>query len=92
MSYIDGLKESPDCSFYYKTEKESYSLELAVRYSEKLGEFIRNNKKALDAIKSIIFLENLEQFKDKNSASKLYRAIKATFGESSLKLISCYFD
>ena len=92
MPYIDGSEESPDRSLYYKTEKEPYSPELAVRYSEKLGEFTRNNKKALGAIKSTISLENLERFKDKNSTSKLYRAIKATFEEGSLKLIGHYFD
>jgi len=60
MPYIDGLEESPNYSLYYKTKKEPYSLELVVRYSEKLGEFIRNNKKALGAIKSTISLENLK--------------------------------
>jgi len=87
MLYIDGSEKSPDRSLYYKTTKEAYSPELAVKYSEKLGEFTRNNKKALGAIKSIISLENTERFKDKTSASELYNIIKATFGERSLELI-----
>ena len=90
--YIDGSEKLPNQSLYYKTTKEAYSLELAVKYSEKLGEFTRNNKKALRAIKSIIFLENTERFKNKTSANKLYNIIKATFEESSLELIGRYFD
>jgi len=92
MPYIDGSEISPDRGLYYKTEKEPYSPELAVRYSEKLGEFTRNNKRALGAIKSTISLENSECFKDKTSAKELYDAIKSTFGESSLELIGRYFD
>jgi len=92
MPYIDGSEISPDRGLYYKTEKEPYSPELAVRYSEKLGEFTRNNKRALGAIKSTISLENSERFKDKINAKELYDAIKSTFGESSLELIGRYFD
>jgi len=92
MPYIDGSEISPDRGLYYKTEKEAYSPELAVRYSDKLGEFTRNTKKALGAIKSTISLENSERFKDKTSAEDLYKAIKFTFGESSLELIGRYFD
>jgi len=88
MPYINGSEKSPDRSFYYKTIKEAYSPELAVKYLEKLGEFTRNNKKALGAIKLIIFLKNTKQFKNKINVSKLYNTIKAIFGESSLKLIN----
>jgi hypothetical protein len=62
MSYIDGTESSPSKSLYYKIEtnineegKEtrSYSgvisLELRARYSDRLSEFNRNNKKALAA-------------------------------------------
>jgi len=60
MLYINSLEESPNYSLYYKTEKEPYSLKLAIRYSEKLSKFTQNNKKALGVIKSTISLENLE--------------------------------
>ena len=92
MPYIDGSETSPDRGLYYKTKKEPYSPELAVRYSEKLGEYTWNNKRALGAIKSTISLENSERFKDKTSAKELYDAIKSTFEESSLELIGRYFD
>jgi len=39
MLYINSSEKSPNRSLYYKTKKEPYSPELAVRYSEKLGEF-----------------------------------------------------
>ena len=60
MLYIDGSEKSLNRSFYYKTTKEAYNPELAVKYSEKLGEFTRNNKKALRAIKLIISLKNIK--------------------------------
>ena len=92
MPYIDSSETSFDRGLYYKTEKESYSSKLAIRYSEKLGEYTWNNKRALGAIKSTISLENSERFKDKTSAKELYDAIKSTFEESSLELIGRYFD
>ena len=92
MPYIDSSETSFDRGLYYKTEKESYSSKLAVRYSEKFGEYTRNNKWALSAIKSTISLEYLKYFKDKTSTKKLYNAIKLIFRESSLKLIGRYFD
>jgi len=88
MLYINGSEKSPDRSLDYKTTKEAYSPELAVKYSEKLGEFTRNNKKTLGAIKLIISLKNTKRFKDKTSASKLYNTIKATFEKSFLELIN----
>ena len=58
MLYINGSEEPFDYSLYYKTEKEPYSLELAIRYLKKLGEFIQNNRKVLGAIKLTISLQN----------------------------------
>ena len=80
-----------------KEEKEElvekpYSPELAIRYSDKVAEFHRNNKRALGALKSIISIENTERFKDKITARSLYTAIKSTFGESSLLIIGRYID
>ena len=92
MPFINGSEQLPDRSLYYKNKDKAYSPELAVRYSDKIAEYTRNNKKTLGAIKSTITLENSERFKDKESASKFYNAIKATFGESSLELISRYFN
>jgi len=74
MPYIDGTDIRPDKSLYYKTtnDKEvAYSPELAVKYIEKEGEYTRNSKRALGAIKSIISIENIERFKDKNNAKLL---------------------
>ena len=69
--YIDGTKESPNKSLYYKietsTNKEgketrSYSNalspELGARYSNKMSEYNRNNKRALSTLKLIILLDN----------------------------------
>ena len=60
MLYINGSEKLSDRSFYYKTIKKAYSPELAIKYLEKLGEFTRNNKKALGAIKLIISLESIK--------------------------------
>ena len=69
--YINGTKESPSKSLYYKIEtstnkkgKEtrSYSntllLKLSTRYSNKILEYNYNNKRALSALKLIILLDN----------------------------------
>ena len=83
--YIDGTKESPSKSLYYKietsTNKEgketrSYSNalspELGARYSNRMLEYNYNNKRALGALKSIILLDNNNRFKDKIIAKDLY--------------------
>ena len=90
MAYIDGTEREPDIKLYFKTnitsegnvDLEAYSPELAVKYSEKLSEFERANKKALEAIKSIISLENTERFKDKKTARDLWSAITTTYGST----------
>jgi gag-polypeptide of LTR copia-type len=92
MSYIDGSEASPIKSLYYNNENKPYSPELAVRYIEKESEFLRNSKKALGAIKSIISIDNIERFKDKSDAKALWEAIKATYGESNLELIGRYLN
>ena len=71
MSYIDGTEASPNKSLYYKIEtsinkegKETRSYgsalssELGARYADRLSEFNYNNKRALDALKSIISIDN----------------------------------
>jgi hypothetical protein len=92
MSYINGSESEPDKSLYYKDNKEAYNPKLAVKYIKKLSEYQRNNIKALGAIKSVILLDNTERFKDKKSAKDLFKAIKNTFGKSSLELIGRYLD
>jgi hypothetical protein len=106
MSYIDGIELAPNKSLYYnievKTDKNnkeisrSYSnplsLELGVKYSDKLSKFSCNNKKALSALKSIISLNNNNRFKDKLIAEELYKAIITTYSQFSFKLISRYFN
>ena len=69
--YIDGTKESPNKSLYYKIETstnkegketrsygDALSPELGARYSNRMSEYNRNNKRALGALKSIISLDN----------------------------------
>jgi hypothetical protein len=106
MSYIDGTELAPNKSLYYnievKTDKNNKEIsrsysdplspELGVRYSDRLSEFSRNNKKALGALKSIISLDNNDRFKDKLTAEELYKAIITTYGQSSFELIGRYFN
>ena len=91
MPYIDGSDLEPNKDLYYK-DTIAYSPELAVKYIEKLSEYQRNNTRALEAIKSIISVDNTERFKDKKTAKELFKAIKSTFSESSLELINRYLD
>ena len=85
MSYINGTKESPSKSLYYKIEtstnkegketrsySDALSPELGARYSDRMSEYNRNNKRALGALKSIILLDNNNRFKDKIIAKDLY--------------------
>ncbi|EKD19107.1 retrotransposon protein, putative, Ty1-copia subclass [Drepanopeziza brunnea f. sp. 'multigermtubi' MB_m1] len=93
MLYIDGFKEKPNKELYYARAKNSegaitwslYSLELAVKYLDKLSEFEEANKKALRALKSIISLENQKRFKDKTSAEDLYDVINETYNDTRLE-------
>ena len=91
MPYINRTKASPNKALYYNNNK-LYSPELGVRYAEKLSEYDCNNKKALGALKSIILVNNTERFKDKTDARALFKAIKATYGESSFELLGRYFN
>jgi hypothetical protein len=98
MPYIDNTEHAPDKSLYYESDSEGhvtkkpYSPELAIRYIDKKAEFERNQTKAFGAIKSIISQENVDRFKDKITASSLWDAIKATYGETSLETIARYFN
>ena len=92
MPYIDSSEIKPDKDLYYTTSDTPKSNELAIRYYEKLSEYNRNEAKALGALKSIISKDNIERFKDKESAAKLYKAINSTFGESSLDTIGRYYN
>ena len=93
--YIDETEEEPNKELYYNIgdKKDTPRIaELAVKYTKKLSKFRRNSTKALGAIKSIISRENIERFKDKETASELYNAIVDTFSPSSLDTISRYFN
>ena len=98
MPYIDGTETSPNKALYYKSNTDNtisdipYSPELGIKYLEKELEYIRNSKKALGAIKSIISTDNIDRFKDKTSAKTLWDTIISTYGESSLELISRYLN
>jgi hypothetical protein len=83
--YIDGTEESPSKSLYYKIETstnkegketrsygDTLSPKLGARYSNRMSEYNRNNKRALGALKSIISLDNNNRFKDKITAKDLY--------------------
>src|SRR5690349_664116 len=96
MPYIDGSEARPNKALYYKSDTDNsisdvpYSPELGVKYIEKELEYQRNSKKALGAIKSIISIDNINRFKDKTNSLDLWNAIIATYGETSLELISRY--
>jgi rubrerythrin len=90
MPYIDGSELGPNLALYYDSSNRPFSPELVVRYIDKEAEFQRNSKKALGAIKSIISIDNIERFKDKTSAKALFEAIKSTYGDSNLEIISRY--
>jgi hypothetical protein len=95
MPYIDGSKERPDKALYFKTIKddqelavttdEPYSHETAIKFHERSAEFKENQNKALGALKSILSTENIERFKNIDSASNLYQEIKNTFGDTSFE-------
>ena len=98
MPYINNTKHTPDKSLYYKSDSDGhvtnkpYSPELAIRYIDKKAEFEGNQIRTLGAIKSIISSDNVDRFKDKTTASDLWDAIKATYGETSLETIARYFN
>ena len=101
MPYIDGSKNKPDKSLYYKTTMrdnqkiildEPYSPETAIKYYERLTEYEENQNKALGALKSILSIENIERFKTIDTAYSLYKSIKETFGETSFEQIGLYLD
>lgn len=71
MSYIDNTIPRPNKSLYYNDEDEPKTPELGVKYEERITDYIRNNNKAIGAIKSIISIDNIERFRDKTSASSL---------------------
>jgi hypothetical protein len=70
MSYIDETIVCPNKALYYDGN-ESRTSELEVKYEERISDFVRNNNKAIGAIKSIISIDNIERFKDKTTASSL---------------------
>ena len=98
MPYINNTEHIPDKLLYYKSDSDGhvtnkpYSPELAIRYIDKKAKFERNQIRTLGAIKSIISSDNIDRFKDKITASDLWDAIKATYGETSLETIARYFN
>ena len=70
MLYINGSKERPNKALYFKIIKddqeqiiiinEPYSHKTAIKYHERLAEFEENQNKALGALKSILFINNIE--------------------------------
>ena len=107
MSYIDSSETKLNKVLYYgiKTSKDkesgkessSYKIdpflkELSARYTIRLVEFNRNNKRALRVLKSIISNNNNDCFKDKTSAKDLYNNIISTFSSTNLEIIGRYFN
>jgi hypothetical protein len=82
IPYINRSKERLNKAFYFKTIKddqelavitdEPYSHETAIKYHERSAEFKENQNKALGALKSILSTENIEWFKNTDSANNLY--------------------
>ena len=66
MPYINRTETSPNKALYYKSNTDNtisdipYSPELGIKYLEKELEYIRNSKKVLGAIKSIISTNNID--------------------------------
>ena len=95
MLYVNGSKERPNKSLYFKTIKddkgeiiftdEPHSPETAIKYHERLNEFEENQNKALGALKSILFIENIKRFKTIKSAYSLYQEILKMFGDTSFE-------
>ena len=81
----------PDKTLYYNGESPKSS-EIALKYQDKLSEYVRNSSKSLGALQSIISEEIRERFKDKGEASELWDAITKTFGETSLEVVGRFFD
>ncbi len=92
MSYINRTETTPNRQLYYKintsigkdgkeTKQYGNALlpELGTRYTDKLSDFNRNNKRALRALKSIILIDNNNRFKDKLNTEELYKAITTIF-------------
>jgi len=71
MSYIDNTLPRPSKKLYYKDEDTPRTPKLGVKYEERISDWIRNNNKAIGAIKSIISLDNIDRFKDKTTANSL---------------------
>jgi hypothetical protein len=92
MLYINSSEKAPNKAFYYKSDSEPYSPELAIKYIDKKAEFERNQTKTLGTIKSIISQDNIDRFKDKVLALVLWDAINSTYSESSLEIITRYFN
>jgi len=80
MSYINGTEITSNKRLYYDIETiikegketstystEPFIKELNVKYTNRISEFNRNDKRALGALKSIISNNNNDRFKDKTS-------------------------
>jgi hypothetical protein len=91
MPYLDGTKLTPDKSLYFDGDKPR-SIELNIKYIDKLSEFEADEKKALGALKLIISPDNVDRFKDKNSALLLWGELNKIYGETSLDTIARYFN
>jgi hypothetical protein len=74
------------------TTYEPYNHETTIKFHERSAEFKENQNKALGALKSILSIENIEQFKNIDSASNLYQEIKNTFSDTSFEQIGLYLD
>jgi len=92
MPYIKGIKTELNKNLYYKSDNSPYSVELAVKYIEKLFDYEDNQSKSLGALKFILFIDNIERFKIYIIVKNLWNEIKRTFGEIFFELIGRYID
>jgi len=70
------IKEGKEINTY---NTKPFIKELSARYINRISKFNCNNKRALDALKSIISNDNNDRFKDKTSFKDLYDNIVKTF-------------
>ncbi|KAF4615563.1 hypothetical protein G7Y89_g15302 [Cudoniella acicularis] len=92
MPYIDGSIKEPNKGLYYKSDDSPKTDELAVKYEEKLQDYMTRNSRALAGLQSIISSNNIARFSSISTAKELWDKLKRDFGESSLELVGRYYN
>jgi len=64
-------KATKDTDEVTSTTEEPITPEMAVKYAERLSDYIRASQRSIGAIKSTLSIENIERFKDKTTPNLL---------------------